>query len=189
MSGNFVSDFLSWIVILNAQDGYAIVGENLRISRGEIDARDPTRGAQDLAYTASVYKADANGYPIYELWPHPTSQRGYIASYRRRGIPLSNTQDIPGTFPANVLVTKAKNLAYDWAIVNAGRFPELRGVDWQLAKAENQRRYDRDLQMAKVKDDELFEQNYLPNLRDYLNFGPIDSAFFQNHDSGWFESA
>ncbi len=190
MNGNFVTDFLSWVVILNPQDGYAVVGENLRISRQEIDARDPTRGAQDLLYTMSIYKADANGYPIYEAWPHPTSQRGYVTSYRRRGTPLSPTADVPGTFPSNVLVERAKLIAYDWAIVNAGRFPELKGVDWALAKSELQRRYERNLEKAKIKDDELFEQNFLPQLRDYLVFPPIDAAFLQSHDAGsWFDSA
>lgn len=190
MDGNPITDFLTWIVILNAQDGYAIVGENLRITRQEIDARDPTRGAQDLAYTAAIYKADPNGYPIYELWPHPISQRGYISAYRRRGIELSDSVDLPGTFPKDILVQRALYIAYDWAIANAGRFPELRGVDWNLLKAESLRRYDRNLQKAKVKDDELFLNNYLPVLRDYLTYPPIDSSFFQSHDAGgWFQSA
>lgn len=189
MSGNPTTDFLTFIAILNPIDGYAIVGENLRITRQEIDARDPTRGAQDLAYTFVVYKADPNGFPIYEAWPHPTSQRGYVYAYRRRGVDLSNTLDVPGTFPTGILVEKAKDYAYDWAIANAGRFPELKGVDWNLLKAENARKYERNLQKAKVRDDELFLSNFIPQLRDYLMYPPLDSKFAQSHDMGaWFDA-
>lgn len=188
MSGNFTPDFSDFIVILNAQDGYAITGENLRITRQEIDARDPTRGAQDLAYTFVIYKADANGYPIYEAWPHPTSQRGYVYAFRRRGTDLSGNADVPGTFPQNIVIDKAKLIAYEWAMVNAGRFPELKGVDWNLLAAQTQKRYDRHLQLAKLKDDNLFITSFIPQLRDYLTYPPIDSAFLQRHDAGaWFE--
>jgi hypothetical protein len=190
MIGNPITDFLTFIVILNPIDGYAIVGENLRLTRQEIDARDPTRGAQGLPYKVSVYKADANGFPIYEFWPHPTSARGYVYAYRRRGTDLSNTVDVPGTFPLGILVEKAKDYAYDWAIANAGRFPELKGVDWMLLKAENVRKYEHNLRKAKLRDDELFLSSFIPQLRDYLAFPPADSNFLQSHDSGgWFDSS
>ena len=187
MNGNFITDFDHFIVILNPIDGYAITGENLLLTRQEIDARDPTRGAQDLPYTACVYKSDPNGYPIYELWPHPTSQRGYPYAYMRRGSVLSASQDIPGTFPSDVLIDKAKLIAYEWAMTNAGRFPELKGVDWALLSAATQKRYDRHLQFAKVKDDNLLITSFLPGLRDYLAYPPISADFFQSHDvGGWF---
>lgn len=188
MSGNFVTDFAHFIVILDPNDGYAITGENLLLTRQEIDARDPTRGAQDLPYTVAIYKADPNGYPIYEFWPHPTAQRGFVCAYRRRGVPLSATQDVPGTFPSSVLVAKAKTIAYEWAMANAGRFAELKGVDWNLLLASTQKRYDRDLQKAKIKDDDLFLSSFIPQMRDYLTYPPLDSKFLQSHDAGaWFQ--
>ena len=186
MSGNPITDFMTFIVILNPIDGYAIVGENLRLTRQEIDARDPTRGAQDLPYAVAIYKPDANGNPIYEFWPHPTAQRGYVYAYRRRGLDLSANPavDVPTTFPSSVLVERAKDYAYDWAIANAGRFPELKGVEWQLLKAETKRKYDVNLQKAKLRDDDIFLSSFLPQLRDYLAMPIIDSKFAQSHDMG-----
>jgi len=187
-SGNLTTDFLMFKAILNPVDGYAIVGANLRLTRQELDARDPTRGAQDLAYTLASFSVDANGVPIYEMWPHPTSQRGYIAIYQKRGKPLSNTNDIPSTLSSDMLVEHSKDYAYDWCIANAQRFPSLKGVDWRLLKAEADRKYKIMLQAARVKDDELILDSWIPSLRDYLSYPPIDSAFMQRHDvAGWFD--
>lgn len=193
-SGNLITDFLMFKEMYNPIDGYAIIGENLRITRAEIDARDPTRGAQDLLYTMASFGVDANGYPIFEAWPHPTSARAYPYLYQKRGQPLSASVDIPGTLSKDLLVTKALDYAYDWAIVNQSRFPSLKGINFQLAKAENLRKYHGSkekpggiLQDAMRNDDNLMVENFLPQLRDYLQYPPIDSKFFQSHDVGaWF---
>lgn len=183
-NGALITDFLMFKEMFNPVDGYAIVGGNLRVTRAELDARDPTRGAQDLAYIVASFNVDANGLPIYELWPHPTSARAYPFLYQKRGVLLSKTVDLPSTMSKDLLVQKALDYAYDWAIINAGRFPALKGVDWKLAKAENTRKYDRMLQDAKRQDDNIQLENFLPQLRDYLNFPPVDSKFMQSHDLG-----
>jgi hypothetical protein len=189
-AGNFISDFLMFTVILNATDGYAIIGKNLFLTKAELDARDPTRGAQSVPYGLATYKVDANGFPIYELWPHPTSARGLPYLYRRRGIPLSSSVDVPGTLSSDMLIQRALDYACDWAILNAGRFPELKDVDFRLMKAEANRKYEKMLLDARRNDDNIFLANYLPNLRDYLNYPPVDSNFMQSHDFGdvaWFD--
>jgi hypothetical protein len=187
-NGNYITDFKMWTVVLNTNSGYAIVGQNLRLTQQELDARDPQRGAQDLAYTMAARGVDVNGLPIYELWPHPTSQCAYIGMYRKRGFELSNTQDAPITLRKNLIVHGALDLAFNWAIANMGRFPELKGVDWQLLKSENLRHYTTSLNQAKVADDDIETENFLPQLRDYLAFPPIDSDFAQGHDMGaWFD--
>jgi hypothetical protein len=188
-SGNLISDFLMFKEMFNPIDGYAIVGGALRVTRGEIDARDPTRGAQDLAYCVASFNVDANGLPIFELWPHPTAARAYPYLYQRRGLPLSATVDIPSTMSRDLLVMKSLDYGYDWAIANASRFATLKGVDWRLLKAENKRHYDAMLQDAKRNDDNLMLENFIPELRDYLQYPIIDAKFFQSHDAGsWFSS-
>jgi hypothetical protein len=189
LDGSAETNFLKWTCMVNKIDGYAIVGSNLNRKQAELNARDPTRGAQDLAYVVSSYKPDANGNPIYELWPHPTAARAYTTFYRQRGTDLSATVDVPNTFNPNLVTESAKQYAYDWAIANAGRFTELQKVDWQLLKAEGDRKLKDMLMAARVKDNELFEQDWLPQMRDYLTFPPIDSKFMQSHDmGGWFDS-
>lgn len=184
LNGNTITDFQTFEVMLNTAQGYAIVGENLRKKKAEIDARDPQRGAFDNAYQVASYKVDSNGNPMYELWPHPTVQAPYLFLARRRGLDLSSTQDIPATLSSSLVVTRSLFYAYDWAIVNAGRFPELKGVDWQLAKAENQRTYDKMLIDARRHDDEIFTDSYVTQWRDYMQMPPVDSNFMQSHDLG-----
>jgi hypothetical protein len=183
-NGALVTDFEKFKVIFNPIEGYAIVGPNLNITRAELDARDPTRGSQDLAYCIAAYNVDSNGIPFYEMWPHPTSQRGYVHLYQKRGLDLSNTNDIPKTLSKEIVIQRALYYGYDWAITNSGRFPNLKGVNWALLKAENTRAYDKMLQDAKRKDDDLIPDNYIPDLRDYLQGGIIDSKFMQSHDFG-----
>jgi len=190
-AGNFISDFLMFVVINNPTDGYAIVGKNLFLSKAELDARDPTRGSQGNPYAVAAYKTDANGLPIYELWPHPTVPRALPYIYRRRGVPLSGTVDIPTNVSSDMLIQHALDYACDWALTNMGRFPELKDVDWQLIKAEANRKYGTMLQDEKRQDDNTILTNFLPNLRDYLNYPPVDSNFMQSHDFGdvaWWDS-
>jgi len=189
LNGAYTTDFVRWTVVVNPGSGYSIVGPNLDLTQQEIDARDPQRSAQDLAYVMSTRNIDSNSMPIYELWPHPTSQQAYVGMYRRRGTDLSaNSPNLPMTIKSHMVAERAKGLAYDWAIANAGRFPELKGIEWALLKSENQRKYEKALNQAMLKDDELLTENYLPQLRDYLAYPPIDSDYFQDHDvSSWFE--
>jgi hypothetical protein len=190
-TGAFISDFLMFVAILNATDGYAIVGKNLFLTKAELDARDPTRGSQGNPYAVATYKVDALGNPVYELWPHPTVARGLPYLYRRRGLPLSATRDVPSTLSSDLVFQRALDYGCDWAMLNAGRFSELKGIDFQLLKAEANRKYTTMLQDAKRNDDNIFLENFLPNLRDYLNYPPIDSNFLQSHDwgdTGWWES-
>ena len=189
-AGNFITDFLMFVVVNNPTDGYAIVGKNLFLSKAELDARDPTRGSQGNPYALATYKADANGNPIYEMWPHPTVARAFPYIYRRRGLPLSATQDIPASISSDFLIQHALEYAADWAMLNVGRFAELKDVDWRLVKSEATRKYDKMLQDARRNDDNIFLTNFIPNLRDYLNYPPIDSNFMQSHDFGdvaWFD--
>lgn len=189
-NGNFINDFLMFTVILNPTDGYAIAGPKLRYTKQELDARDPTRSDQDIPYCAAAYKADANGNPIYELWPHPTNARALPFIYRRRGVALSDTVDLPATVNPDMVFQHALDYACDWAILNAGRFPELKDVDFKLIKAEANRKYTTMLQDAKRNDDNIILTNFIPNLDQFLGSSPIDSRFMQSHDFsdvGWWE--
>jgi hypothetical protein len=186
-NGNLITDWLTFDVVANPIEGYAIIGPNLHLTRKELDARDPTRGAQDVAYVVASFDVDSNGIPRYEFWPHPTVSRGYTFLGRRRGTDLSTTLDVPATFDKDLLVQRSLYHAYTWAIENAARFPSLKGVDWRLLQSESIRAYEKDIQKAKLKDDTIMLDSFLPQLRDYLQFPPLDAKFAQSHDMGdWF---
>lgn len=187
LNGNAITDFQSFEAMVNTTQGYAIVGENLRATKAQLDTRDPQRGAFDNSYVVASYKVDANGNPMYELWPHPTVQAPYLFLARRRGTDLSTVVDLPATISPHLVVTKALGYAYDWAIANSGRFAELKGVDWQLLKAENMRRATEMLNTARRKDDEIFLDSFVHTWRDYLKMPPISADFIQSHDLGMWE--
>lgn len=187
-NGNYVDDFVQWKVLLNAGEGYAIVGENLRMTQAELDARDPQRADQDLAYAVASRGVNPDGLPIFEMWPHPTSQNPYIGLYQRRGTDFNSTNpNLPKTFKEHTVTQLALMYGLNWAMLNQGRFPELKGVDLALAKAEATREFKESLDQARRMDDEIQCDDYLVQMRDYLAFPIIDSAFLQSHDAGnWF---
>ena len=178
-------DFRSFISMVNHIDGYPL---RLHWTRKEIDIRDPVRGADGLAYYASSYKVRADGRPIYELWPHTTSERTYSFVYQRLGIDLTDigtvTDSVPATLNSAVLVQRSLFHTYQWAEANRGRYPDLQGADWRYLRSDARANYERVLQEAKVKDEEIFLQSYvIPYIAQYGS--PIDAKFAQAHDVQW----
>ncbi len=178
-------DFRSFITMVNHVDGYPL---RLHWTRKEIDIRDPVRGAHGLAYYFSSYKVKADGRPIYEAWPHSTSERPYNFLYQRIGVALTETggatDSIAATLNADVLIQRSLFHTYQWAEANRGRYPELRGADWRYLRSDARANYERVLQEARVKDEEIFLQNYvIPYIAQYGS--PIDAKFAQAHDVQW----
>lgn len=86
--------------------------------------------------------------------------------------------------PANLKLIqfKAQEYAYRWAIVNQGRIPELRGVDWRYLLEEVKRSYSLELVTAKRQDNEIMLNVLRPGSAGIYDFeGPIDSNFYQSH--------
>lgn len=179
------TDFRRFMTMANNVDGYPM---RLHYTRQEIDIRDPTRGAHGLAYYASSYKADSNGRPIYELWPHSTSERPYNFMYQKIGADLTETgaatDSLPATLNDDLLTQRSLYHAYQWAEANRGRYPELRGSDWRFLRADTVRQFEQILNEAKRMDEEIFLMNYrIPYLAQYGS--PIDAKFAQSHDVNW----
>lgn len=190
-NGNFISDFLEIQAMKNPDLGYNIDRKALRFSQAQINALDPYRADQGYAFFVSPYKFDtANNVMIYELWPHPVYQSGYVWTGRRRGTDFSLPTDaVPGTFLYHPLVERAKWYACMWAAKNQGRFQQLQGVDWLQTAQEGNIEYQRMLLDAKRQDDEMTADNYIP--ADAAN-GPIVDEDMQvstllsiNSTRGW----
>lgn len=175
-------DFLRFESLWNPIDGYPL---RMGMTSQEISIRDPIRGAQGLGYYLASYKVNATtGRPIYEMWPHPTSERTYQFVYVRKGIDLTDNKSIPVTLNPEVLRQRSLYHAYQWAMANRGRFPDLQGVDWRFMRSDTNRNYETVLQRAKVKDEEIFLMNVaIPYTSQYGS--PVDAAFFQSHDVWW----
>ena len=86
---------------------------------------------------------------------------------------------------------RARYRAYEWALSNAGRFPELQETDWRFLMQKIMDKSDRAsyphlLQQAKTNDAEAFA-NYI-NKVSRVPFGLWDSAWMQSH-TGWWDEA
>lgn len=175
------SDFLRWIAVENPINSYWL---DPYYTQDEINHRDPQRSSQGLAYYLAAYKVISN-IPYFELWPHPTNQCALRAMYQKRGVDMSaNSDDIPVEISSECLLNRAKMLAFEWAIVNASQFPELRGVDWRFAMATAEKSFMAELLLLKKQDDEKMPMDIVFPNRKPSTWGPVDSNFMQNHDVG-----
>jgi hypothetical protein len=176
------TDFLRYLSINNPINGYSIRGKRLYMTREELNRRDPLRGAIGLPYYMATYKPNALGQMQYEPWPQCTSSLGLLCNYEKQHVWLKPTDTIPNQSSANLVRYAMWTYAYRWALTNAGRVPELKGVDWRFALAEAQKTYARELVTAKKNDKEILLNIFRPGSGWTLDFqGPIDSNFMQSH--------
>jgi len=166
MNGNLITDFLTFVSMINPDLGYRISRRHLRYQKVEIDGMDPLRANQGLARYVATYKFDqTNNVPLYELWPHPTYASGYVYLMRRRGVDLAKpADDVPGSLNPALLTERSRYYAALWAAQNVGRFPQLKGVDWRFTAAEANANYNNKLlPEAQRQDDEIFLDSFLPS--------------------------
>lgn len=185
-------DFLRYLSVLNYTQGYAITGRRLYMSQAQLDMRDPLRGAFGQPYYLSAYKETPNnpanfgavnqGFMQYELWPHCTFGQGLKAIYEKRHVDLTAGQYIPAQASGPLLQYKMLEHGFRWALQNAGRIPELKGVDWRFPLAEVQKKYTYELVGAKRNDKEIMLTIINPGGGMNAFLGPIDSNFWQSHD-------
>lgn len=186
-----VADFLKYWAILNTSLGYSITGRKLNVSQAEIDATDPQRGTLNDAYCVSPFRTDwpvGSGGVVHELYPHPTNARVYNALFSRRGPDLGPNQDVPITFPKDVLMAKAFEHGCQWALENVSVYSELAQTNWVLAKSArlaylygNKVQPGRLMQAMRQDDEILLTQR--PFRQGGSNFAfPLGGQFLQSHD-------
>lgn len=161
------TDFLRWISVTDLINGNEL---GMLKTKEEMDRIDPQRTSTGDPLVIAAHRAvpegfwDANvnvGDPLYEFWPHPTSYRMYRAIYQRRGLELSSATDRPpSSIPDELVLAKAKKLAYDWKL---GIEPEFLVAYRSLVPSLAQE-YTERLRQAMVQDDELFNTQWLPRL-------------------------
>src|SRR5262245_2321242 len=187
-------NFLRWTTVVDPIDGYTL---QLDRTKAEIDLRDPMRGAMAQPLCIFSFKYDTGEAPLtsstghlFELYPHPITQRSYPALYQKRGIDFaSQTESFPDIIPDEVLMMRAKYWAYEWAAANAAAHAELRGVDWRYLRIAVDADYRKDLFKAQKQDEEIFQQNFVESYI-YNKWRRIsyDGNYAQNHAPlvGWY---
>lgn len=179
-----VADFLRWITVT---DPTTPRNFKLRWDRAKVEKMDPQRTSMSFPYVLMPFKTNAaTNVPIFEMWPHPLTSLGLLTMCQRRGTDfVLPTDALPPQIPEDLLMTRARMKAYQWAIANVGRYPELRGVSWVFVLQEAGKEFAGMLQKIHVQDEETFSQNFIvpDNSESYI--GPIDANFMQSHGDWW----
>ena len=183
--GTATPDFLRYFTITNSASGYSIRKRKLYYTQAQLNGIDPQRGANGDAYLLATYSDDPqsgviSGNVVHEWYPHPVNLRVYKCSYQKRGLDLSDTNDVPLTFPSDLLMELSYMLGCRWALRQVSVFPDLQNTNWVMAIQDAQKEFkDRLIQCIK-QDDELapltaFSQGGA------FDF-PLGGQFLQNHD-------
>ena len=155
LTGNLLYDFDRWISVKDPVNGIDL---DLETDNAWLDWTDPQRtGGNNLAYGIFYYKADVQGNPFYEFWPHPTAGQQFVCKYKRRGLAFSTgMQPLPQMIPEGLIINRAlyRNV-YPWCISQAGRQPSLAKVNWMPLMIAAEKSYLYDLQMAKLQDENV----------------------------------
>jgi hypothetical protein len=174
------ADFVRFIDVRDIQNARTI---KLGMSKEELDLSDPQRTNTGDPYQLVTYKADSAQGPLYELWPHPTSQKSYVCLYHRRGTDLQDDEDtLPSIIPESLVIDRAMVYAYEWAAANAGREPTLQGVNWLALKADRMASYREELSKLIREDEEVFLQSIVVKGSMSGFPYPLDANFLQSHD-------
>jgi hypothetical protein len=176
-------EFLRFESVVDSESGYPL---RLGFKQTDLNQGDPQRSSQGQPYRVVDYKADVNGKPLYELWPHPTAARAYPTVYIKKQTAYAADADtLPASFPEDVVLERAMWYASMWAQKQVGRFPGYRPVNWSFIAAEHRNNHMRELAKAKTRDEETFNQmiTMSPLMRGRMS--PIDAKFAQSHDVDW----
>jgi hypothetical protein len=173
--------------VRDADNGYSI---GLVGTQAELNSRDHQRSSAGDPYHLVYHHTGTDGIPRYELWPHPTAHRGYVAVYFKRGVVDHASVTFPAatfTFPLTLAEDVIQELALYhaclWAEKNKGQFPELGAANWRYVAGEHKRQYQDALVQAKKADTEIAVTTWIPAPGGFNS--PVDAAFAQSHDVDW----
>lgn len=153
-----VADFRQWEGFLDPVLNRPIA---INWTKDEIDARDPQRSAQGDPFIVVAHSHHATtGYPMFELWPHPTSRRSYEVAYVRRGTDISDSVAPPAGFKA-LLIDRSMYRAYEWAEANKNRLKDAgKDVNWPFLMGKVNKSYRERLEKVKSADRQTYNRQW-----------------------------
>lgn len=187
------ADFFKLVSVWDPVNGFTLWPKRPYWSRALLNQFDPQRSNQGQPVRMVPYKVDPTLGALFEMWPAQTSFTVYPCLYERRGVDLASGDSLPQAIPETMLMNRAKVKGCEWAIMNAGQHPELRGVDWRLIMSTLNAEYFGDpgrrqpglLTDAKRNDEETFMQLFvIPRNRLFPSF-PVDGRYLQSHSPNW----
>jgi hypothetical protein len=160
-----VTDFLWWESVIDPTSGYAM---RTTLTNEEVDRKDPQRFQSGwpvgpIPYQVNPFAASSFfGFPMYELWPCPLFGFTYVGSYFRRGaLFVNDTDTVNPMLGEDVVVARAKQLAYEWAIAQKDLGTSTQKKAWQFALGYAKKEYDELLNDYILKDEEFSHRHVI----------------------------
>jgi len=182
------ADFARFISIKDPVSAYYL-GFGANLDQQVLDALDPMRSSSTqprglfTAYTKRTQAAagETTDYsPRWEMWPYPMVSRGYQVTYRRNVTEFVNDDDVlPNVIDPDVVMARAKMLAYEWAEANKANQPLLQGPNWLTLMVSANSQYEGALKLAIKLDRETFP-NIVVRSRRGMGYSP---DWLQSHDA------
>jgi hypothetical protein len=169
----YTPPFIDHRTFFTVRNMYMFLDMELRTTRTEIDGRDPQRTwyqfpthvvpfGLDLRGQGTNFPSTTLGYPFYELWGQPVSPFTYQCYGIRYGADLVNPQDtLPFQIPEELVVTRARYLAYEWAEANKDIVPRAQGPDWRFLMGAVDKEYTKLLTRYRLADKELIDNFFI----------------------------
>lgn len=163
-----VQDFLMLISVRNPQ---MFLDFDLTKTREWLDRADPQRFqytwpayavpfAIDQRGAGTVNASSTLGFQMYELWGQPVQQFTYQCYGLRRGVDLVNPTDtLPIPVGEDIVISRAKYWAYEWAAANQGIAPRNSAPDWKFMMGATMAEY-KDMLITYRRQDKEFLNNY-----------------------------
>lgn len=176
-------DFKGWDYFINLRFQRKL---NVDTTLEELNNFDPSRYYVDEPRHIVPHPANANGFPLFEMYPAPRFERVYRVQYRRKGLPLVEDEDNIGNILSEELVlSRSKYRLYEFAIANAdkyqlksvGRFQNLMALEMN---PNNPYAFPSLLVDAKKDDEEAFPKAYLGSYLDVPYFDSMLGGSFNN---------
>ena len=182
------TDFLRWISIVNVDQKYPL---ECGLMKCDLDRVDPGRGFTGQPYRVATYRTNPahdsgstfTGEVMFELWPHPVTHQTLQCLYQRKSAEFSGpTAILPDVITTETLMDRAKYKAYEWAMANQGKHPDLKGIPWlDLIKAAKLS-YEEGIQQNIRNDEETFQQLRAGSyLYSQLKGLTMNSSYMINH--------
>lgn len=161
--GTVETDFIRYLSVLDPVQPQRLRTGHSREWLDMVDQQRTNMGTPSTHLCSFIGGSTALGLPLYEMWPHPTQAKYLLCEYIKKGADFVNdTDSLPAAIPESLLLSKALLYGYQWAMGNAGKYPELKGIQWAALLKDAQLTYREELARSQKLDDDTMKQEIVP---------------------------
>lgn len=169
------ADFHAFYSVIDPTNNWKL---RLGINCQDLDRMDARRSSVGTPYLIANGVYNSSTIPVYELWPHASTQKMYTFTYEKRLADLSaNTDTPPAIIRSDILVKGALADLARWPGLPERKNPmyDPYFTQFKIREAE----FNEELQRAIVEDNSIMMNDLLRS--EPTRYYPIDANFMQSH--------